>query len=70
MTCEQTRQRLGSYLYHDMDAPERHRLEEHLSFCPGCRRELETEQRFVNALARRMREISEEAHERRPQRQN
>jgi anti-sigma factor RsiW len=70
MTCEQARQRLGNYLYDDLDAPERGRLEAHLSFCPDCRRELETERRFVRALARRMREISEEAHERRPQGQN
>jgi anti-sigma factor RsiW len=70
MTCEQTRQRLGSYLYDEMDAPERRRLESHVNNCSGCRRELETERRFVAALARRMREISEEADERRPQRQN
>jgi anti-sigma factor RsiW len=70
MSCEQVRQRLGNYLYHDMDAPERRRLEAHLGFCPGCRRELETERRFVSALSRRMREISEGADERRPQRQN
>jgi anti-sigma factor RsiW len=61
---------LGSYLYADRDAPERRRLQAHLGHCPGCRRELETERRYVAALARRMREISEEADERRPQRQN
>ncbi len=70
MSCEQIRQRLGHYLYDDMDAPERQRLQAHLNGCAACRRELETERRFVSALARRMREISEEADERRPQRQN
>jgi anti-sigma factor RsiW len=59
MTCEQACERLGSYLYDEMDATERHRLEAHLSNCPACRRELETERRFVAALARKMREISE-----------
>ena len=70
MTCEQARQRLGSYLYNEMDAAERRRMEAHMNHCQGCRRELETERRFVAALARKMREISEEADERRPQRQN
>jgi anti-sigma factor RsiW len=70
MTCEQARERLGSYLYDEMAAPERRRLDVHISHCLDCRQELETERRFVAALARRMREISEEASERRPQRQN
>jgi anti-sigma factor RsiW len=60
MTCEHAREGLGSYLYDEMDAPERRRLEAHMNSCPGCRRELETERRFVSALARKMREISEE----------
>jgi len=59
MNCEQARQRLGSYLYDELDAPERHWLEAHMDNCPGCQRELETERRFVSALARKMREISE-----------
>jgi anti-sigma factor RsiW len=60
MNCEQARERLGRYLYDETDAPERRRLEAHLHNCAGCRRELEIERRFVSALARRMREISEE----------
>jgi anti-sigma factor RsiW len=60
MICEQARQRLGSYLYDEINAPDRRRIEAHLANCPGCRRELETERRFVSALARKMREISED----------
>lgn len=59
MSCEQARERLGRYLYDEIEAPERHRLENHVSHCAGCRQELETERRFVSALARKMREISE-----------
>jgi anti-sigma factor RsiW len=60
MNCEQTRKRLGGYLYDEINAPDRRRLEAHLANCAGCRRELETEQRFVSALARKMRGISED----------
>jgi anti-sigma factor RsiW len=60
MNCEQTRERLGSYLYDEMKAPERRRLDAHLAECVGCRHELETERRFVSALARKMRDISED----------
>lgn len=60
MNCEQTRKRLGGYLYDEINAPERRRLEAHLASCAGCRRELETERRFVSALARKMRGISED----------
>jgi anti-sigma factor RsiW len=60
MNCEQARERLGSYLYDEMNAAERRRLDAHLAGCVSCRQELETEQRFVSALARRMREISED----------
>ena len=60
MNCEQTRERLGSYLYDEMNAAERRRLDAHLTGCVSCRQELETERRFVSALARKMREISED----------
>jgi anti-sigma factor RsiW len=60
MTCDQTREKLGSYLYSEVGAQERRQLEAHMETCASCRRELETEQRFVNALVRRMREISED----------
>lgn len=60
MRCEYARERLGGYLYGEIHAPERRRLEAHLASCPGCRRELETERRFVSALARKMRGISED----------
>ena len=60
MTCEQARERFGRYLYEEMEAAELRRVEAHLTNCPGCRRELETERRFVSALARKMREISED----------
>lgn len=60
MPCEHARERLGSYLYDEINAPERRRLETHLAHCPDCRRELETERRFVSALARKMRGISED----------
>jgi anti-sigma factor RsiW len=59
MSCKQARERLGGYLYDEIDASERRRLEGHMNHCAGCRRELETERRFVSALARKMREISE-----------
>lgn len=60
MNSEQTRKRLGGYLYDEIQAPERRRLEAHLAGCAGCRRELDTERRFVSALARKMRGISED----------
>jgi anti-sigma factor RsiW len=60
MNYKQTRERLGSYLYNEMSAPERRGLDAHLAACVNCRHELETEQRFVSALARKMREISED----------
>lgn len=60
MRCEHARERFGSYLYDEINAPERSRLEAHLAHCPGCRRELETERRFMSALTRKMRGISED----------
>jgi hypothetical protein len=59
MSCDQAREEFGRYLYDEINLRERQQLESHVEACAGCRRELETEQRFVSALARRMREISE-----------
>ena len=54
MTCEQTRASFGAYLYDEIDRTERQHMEAHVRACPDCRHELETEQRFVSALARKM----------------
>jgi anti-sigma factor RsiW len=62
LSCDQARERLGGYLYDEIAAPERRQLEGHMNDCVGCRLELETERRFVSALARKMREISEGVH--------